>query len=82
MQQASKPPGLARNGKNFETKCVCVPLIYGKPCGSEKRIRVGKHCRLTAKLNIHSTYAHRRWKQGLWPPTFTRQCLKVKIEIL
>ena len=54
MQQASKPQGLARNGTNFETKCGCVPLIYGKPCGSDKRIRVRKHCRLTAKFNIHS----------------------------
>jgi len=35
---------------------------------SEKRNRVRKHCRLTAKFNIHSTYAHRRWRQGLWPP--------------
>jgi len=37
MQKASKPPGLARNGTNFEIKCGYVPLIYGKPCGSDKR---------------------------------------------
>jgi len=82
MQQASKSPGLARNGTNFETKCGCVRLIYWKPCGSDKRIWVRKYCRLTAKFNIHSTYAHRRWRQGLWPPIFTGQCLQVKIEVL
>jgi len=84
MQQASKLPGLARNGTNFDTKCGCVPLIYGKPCVSDKRTRVRKHCRLTAKFNIHSTYvyAHKRWRQGSWPPIFTGQCLQVKIEIL
>jgi len=77
MQKANKPLGLARNGTNFKIKCGCVPLIYGKPCGSDKRIRVRKHCRLTAKFNIHSAYTHRRWRQGSWPPTFTGQCLQV-----
>jgi len=24
--------------QNFETKCGACPLIYGKPCGSDKRI--------------------------------------------
>jgi len=75
MKQASKPPGLARNGTNFEMKCGCVPSIYGKPCGSDKRIQVRKHCRLTAKFNIHIIAGG---NGGCGPPG---QCLQVMIEI-
>jgi len=57
MQQASKPPRLARNGTNFETKCGCVPLIYGKPLVSRGQPLFLRHG--AYRLEIISAYSEK-----------------------